>query len=89
MWLILLSILICGITPALGPQGGIDSLRSSPLRQHEATPASPLLSYGLALTAQHLIGHKTKQRELRAVFWVTVEINTAFVARLLSPWGAG
>ena len=41
-----------------------------------------------ALIAQRLFRHKTKKREFRAVFWITVLVNIALVTWLLLP-GSG
>lgn len=41
-----------------------------------------------ALVAQQLLRHKSKKRSFRAVFWVTVIVNCAGLAWLLTPEGA-
>lgn len=41
-----------------------------------------------ALVARQLLRHKSSKASFRTMFWVTVLVNCALLACLLSPWGA-
>lgn len=63
--------------------------RAGRWRTSEATLHVLALACGWpgALLAQQLLRHKSRKAEFRAVFWVTVVLNTAAFVALNSPMG--
>ena len=64
------------------------------MRNARRTPESTLHLFGLlggwpgALAAQRLFRHKSSKASFQATYWITVVLNCAALAWLLSPYGA-